>query len=183
MSVAGRLALLFVVVSIVELVLLIQVGRSIGLWPTLALVLATGAIGATLARIEGMRVIVQFQRELASGRMPGQALLDGICVLIGGAFLLTPGVLTDLAGLSLLVPLSRRWIQRRLRRRLERAVADGTVRVATMGAGGIGMWGMGGSGAHTTAGRRPGDPTPASAPRLDPSKGIVIEPDDNEVGP
>lgn len=180
MSVAGRLALLFVVVPITELVLLIQVGRWIGLWPTVAVVLATGALGATLARIEGMRVLLQFQRELASGRIPGQAIFDGISVLIGAVFLLTPGVLTDLLGLALLLPITRRWIQRRVRARLERAVADGTVRVATMGVGGMSGWATGpgggfgaGGGARTPAGFG------AAGPGLDPSKGIVIEPDED----
>ncbi|HSH76792.1 MAG TPA: FxsA family protein, partial [Longimicrobiales bacterium] len=97
MTMAGRLALLFVIVPILELVLLIQLGRVVGLWPTLALVLVTGVTGAALARLEGMRVLFQFRRELAAGRIPGQAVLDGISVLVGGAFLLTPGLLTDIA--------------------------------------------------------------------------------------
>jgi UPF0716 protein FxsA len=181
MSVAGRLALLFVVVPILELVLLIQLGQVIGLWPTLALVLATGAAGAVLARIEGMRVLFQFQQELAGGRIPGQAVLDGISVLVGAAFLLTPGVLTDVAGLALLFPPSRRWIQRRIRRRLERAVAEGTVHVVTMGPGAPGGWGMGGP--HGGPGPRGADPRGGDdvgqGARLDPSKGIVIEPDDS----
>jgi UPF0716 protein FxsA len=181
MTVAGRLALLFVVLPILELVLLIQIGRTVGLWPTVALVLATGLAGAALARIEGMRVLFQFQQELLSGRVPGQALFDGICVLIGAAFLLTPGVLTDVAGLALLIPLSRRWIQRRVRRRLERAVANGTVRVATMGAGSFGVWGASAR-AEAVGAQRPAGHSfveSDSGPRLDPSKGIVIEPDDD----
>jgi UPF0716 protein FxsA len=172
MSFLGRMALLFVVVPVLELVLLIQLGQVVGLWPTVALVVLTGVGGAVLARLEGMRVLFQFQRELAAGRIPGQALLDGISVLVGGAFLLTPGVLTDLAGFALILPLSRRWIQRRVRRRLERGIAEGTIRVATMGPGGFGGWGAGGA----SDGPR-GD---AGAVRgLDPSKGIVIEPEDS----
>jgi UPF0716 protein FxsA len=158
MTVLGRLALLFVVVPILELVLLIQLGRVVGLVPTLALVVFTGISGAWLARAEGLRVFFQFQKELASGRIPGQALLDGISVLIGGAFLLTPGVITDFLGFSLLLPLSRRWIQQRVRARLERRIADGTIRVVAMGP-------AQGRGA-------------ASGSGLDPAKGIVIEPDD-----
>jgi UPF0716 protein FxsA len=172
MTFLGRMALLFVVVPILELVLLIQLGQIVGLWPTLGLVILTGVSGAVLARLEGMRVLFQFRRELASGRIPGQALLDGISVLVGGAFLLTPGVLTDLAGFALLVPLSRRWIQRRVRRRLERGIKEGTIRVVTMGPGGFGAWGAGGG--------SPGPRGDAGGPRpLDPSKGIVIEPDDS----
>ena len=68
----------------------------------------TGVTGAWLARTEGLRVIFSFQEELVSGRLPGQAMLDGICVLVGGAFLLTPGVITDLLGFSLMLPFTRR---------------------------------------------------------------------------
>ena len=172
MTFLGRLALLFVIVPIVELVLLVQLGQVVGLWPTLGLVLLTGVTGAALARLEGLRVLFQFRRELASGRIPGQALLDGACVLVGGAFLLTPGILTDLAGFALLLPFSRRWIQRRVRGRLERGLAAGTIRVVTMGPSGFGRWGPG----PPAADRR--EQEEAAARGLDPSKGIVIEPDD-----
>ena len=172
MTFLGRMALLFVVVPVLELVLLIQLGQVVGLWPTVALVLLTGVGGAVLARLEGMRVLFQFRRELAAGRIPGQALLDGISVLVGGALLLTPGILTDLAGFALLMPPSRRWIQRRVRRRLERGIEEGTIRVVTMGPGGFGGWGAGGApdGPRRDAGATRG---------LDPSKGIVIEPEDS----
>jgi UPF0716 protein FxsA len=110
MTVLGRLALLFILVPLLELVLLVQMGRVVGLWPTLGLVLATGVAGAVLARLEGLRVLFQFQQEIASGRIPGQSLLDGLSVLIGGALLLTPGILTDLLGFSLLLSGPRRWI-------------------------------------------------------------------------
>ncbi|MDH3205769.1 MAG: FxsA family protein [Gemmatimonadota bacterium] len=150
MTVLGRLALFFIIVPVVELVLLIQLGQIVGLWPTLALVIFTGVTGAALARLEGLRVLFQFRSELASGRLPGQALLDGISVLVGGAFLLTPGILTDFAGFALLLPTSRRWIQRRVRRALEGQIKAGTIRVVSM--------------------------APESS--LDPRKGIVIEPKD-----
>ena len=133
MTTLGRLALLFVVVPIIELMLLIQLGQFVGLMPTLALVIATGIGGAAMARAEGLRVLFQFQKELAQGRLPGRAMLDGASVLVGGAFLLTPGVLTDLLGFSLLFPPSRRWIHRRLKERLEQQIADGSIRVAAMG--------------------------------------------------
>jgi len=156
----GRLALLFVLVPAIELMLLIRMGQWIGFWPTVAFVILTGWAGALLARLEGMRVVAQFQQELLSGRVPGQAILDGASVLVGGAFLLAPGVLTDVTGLALLFPPTRRLIQRWVRKRLERGIASGQIRVMTM-----------------TPGHR--GPTPPDAHRgLDPSKGIVIEPDD-----
>jgi UPF0716 protein FxsA len=167
MSFVGRIALLFVVVPILELILLIKLGQVMGLWPTLALVVFTGVAGATLARLEGVRVFFQFQKELAAGRLPSQAILDGISVLLGAAFLVTPGILTDLTGLALLFPPSRRWIQRRVRKRLESQLAEGAIRVVTMGPAGFGAWG----GAGPAAGK--------PEVGLDPAKGIVIESDED----
>ena len=161
MTTLGRLALFFVVVPVIELMLLIQLGQWVGLMPTLSLVVATGIGGAALARAEGLRVLFQFQKELAEGRLPGQAMLDGASVLVGGAFLLTPGVLTDVLGFSLLFPLSRRWIQKQLKGRLEQQIADGSIRVMTMGPN-IGFGGM----------------DPRASPQMDPTKGIVVEPDE-----
>ena len=164
MSLLGRMALLFVVIPVVELVLLIEVGQAVGLWPTLFLVLLTGVTGAAMARAEGIRVFVAFQREVAAGRLPGGALLDGIAVLVGGAFLLTPGILTDFVGFALLFPPTRRWVQRRLTRRLERGIREGTIRVVSMGPSGFGPWG-----------RRSSEHGPSET-ELDPRKGIVIDP-------
>ena len=171
MNVLGRMALFFVIVPIVELMLLIELGQRVGLLPTLALVVATGVGGAALARAEGLRVFFQFQKELAQGRLPGQAMLDGAAVLIGGAFLLTPGVLTDLLGFSLLFPPTRRWIQRRVKRVLEQQVKEGTVRVVSMGAGGF----AGGFGAGGFRGGFSGDADPTQGQtELDPAKGVEL---------
>ena len=94
------------------------------------------------------------------GRIPGQAIFDGAAVLLGGAFLLAPGVLSDVTGLALLFPPTRRLIQRWVPKRLERGIMEGSIRVLT-----------------TFPGR---ERRPARDPDggLDPSKGIVIEPDD-----
>jgi UPF0716 protein FxsA len=168
MNILGRLALFFVIVPIVELMLLIEMGQVVGLVPTFLLVMCTGVSGAWLARAEGLRVLFQFQKELAAGQLPGQALLDGISVLIGGAFLLTPGVLTDVVGFSLLFPLSRRWLQRRARARMERGVQDGSIQVVNLGQGAtVGGFGFGG---FTAAA-----PNADAGQDLDPSKGIVVE--------
>lgn len=170
MNVLGRLALVFVIVPIVELMLLIQLGQAVGLLPTLLLVVLTGVGGAMLARAEGLRVFFQFQSQLASGQLPGQAMLDGASVLLGGAFLLTPGVLTDLVGFSLLVPFTRRWIHRRVLASLEAQIADGTVRVVSMGSGPLGGF-AGDTSSRGASHEEAGRP-------LDPSKGIVVDPED-----
>jgi UPF0716 protein FxsA len=144
----ARLALLFILVPIVELALLVRIGQWAGLWPTIGLVVTTGLVGAALARAEGLRTLVAFQAEVSQGRLPGQALLDGLAILVGGAFLLTPGLLTDVAGFLLLFPPSRRWLQRRVRARIEGAIREGRVRV--------GVWSVG---SHPDP-RGPGDLDP-----------------------
>lgn len=125
----GRLFLLFVVVPLVELALLVQLGRWVGFWPTIGLVVLTGAVGAAMARAQGLRTLAALRKELAEGRMPGGPLLDGLAILVGGAFLLTPGLLTDLAGFSLLLPPTRRLLQRGMRSWLERELRSGRVQL------------------------------------------------------
>ena len=153
MSILSRLALIFVAVPLLELFLLIRLGGAIGLFPTLALCVLTGVAGAWLARREGLRALWSFQERLARGGVPGRALMDGLCILLGGALLLTPGLLTDVVGFSLLLPPSRRWIQKRIQRRIERQLADGSLRVTTIGGfPGAGGARSGAGGAHGGAG-------------------------------
>jgi UPF0716 protein FxsA len=123
----GRLLLLFILIPLIEMALLIQLGSLLGLWPTLALVVATGLIGATLARSQGLRALREVQREVAAGRMPAASLLDGLLILIGGIVLLTPGLLTDLAGIVLLMPFTRRRLREALRTRFQRMIQRGQV--------------------------------------------------------
>ncbi len=153
MSILSRLALIFVAVPLLELFLLIRLGGAIGLFPTLSLCVLTGVAGAWLTRREGLRALWSFQERLARGGVPGRALMDGLCILLGGALLLTPGLLTDVVGFSLLLPLSRRWIQKRIQRRIERQIADGSLRVTTIGGfPGAGGARSGAGGAHGGAG-------------------------------
>lgn len=132
----SRLIFIFVAVPLLELAVLLRIGQWIGLAPTVALVVATGVAGAALARRQGARAFLAVQRELASGRLPGRSLLDGLAVLVGGALLLTPGVLTDLLGFGLLFPGSRRRLQRLARRSLERRIREGAVEFQVYGPNG-----------------------------------------------
>ncbi|HEV2132618.1 MAG TPA: FxsA family protein [Longimicrobiaceae bacterium] len=116
----ARLLLLFTLVPAVELALLIVIGQRLGVLPTVALILITGLVGAWLARREGSRTWREFRAALSTGRVPGEELQQGLAILIGGALLLTPGVVTDLVGLLLLLPPSRQVVLREVRRRIER---------------------------------------------------------------
>lgn len=121
----GKLLILFVGVPLVELAILVKLGTMVGFWPTIALVLVTGTVGAMLARSQGARVLRAIQAEMAAGRMPAAHLVDGLLVLVGGVVLLTPGLLTDVAGLLLLFPPTRARLRAALRRRMERMVQSG----------------------------------------------------------
>lgn len=133
MSVLARLALLFVIVPLLELALLIEIGQVVGFLPTMALVVFTGITGAWLARVEGLRTLWKLRDDLARGQLPGQAIMDGMSILVGGALLLTPGILTDLVGFSLLLPPTRHAIQRRVRQSLEQSIQDGAIQMTVLG--------------------------------------------------
>ncbi len=117
-----RILLLFIVVPLVELFLLLQLADLISGWWTFVLVIATGVVGATLARIEGLFVLQRIERELREGKLPAASLVDGLMVLVAAALLITPGILTDLVGFTLLIPPIRRlyrraflaWLRRRV---------------------------------------------------------------------
>lgn len=120
----ARLLLLFTLIPIAELALLIQMGRWVGLLPTVGLVIVTGILGAALASREGLRAWRAFQLDVWEGRLPGRSILDGLSIFVGGALLLTPGLMTDLLGFFLLLTPTRRWLQDRLVGRLGAALAQ-----------------------------------------------------------
>ena len=118
-----KLILIFTIVPFIELSLLIELGSIIGTLPTILVVVITGVIGASMARIAGLSVLFKIQENLRQGIFPRDELFDGVLILIGGAFLLTPGLLTDALGFFLLLPLGRsavkRWLQEILKRRID----------------------------------------------------------------
>ena len=126
----GRLLLLFILVPIVELGLLLHLGRWMGTLPTLGLIIATGALGAYLARRQGLGVIREAQAEMAAGRLPAGQLVEGLLIFVAGAVLMTPGVLTDAFGFFCLIPAGRRLLKAQLLRFLERSVRKGEIELA-----------------------------------------------------
>ena len=107
----------FVVVPLVEVALIQQVADVLSWWPTIGLLVADSLLGAVLVRREGARAWQEFREALAAGRVPGDELIGGVLLLFGGALLLTPGFLTDVLGLSLVVPLTRKPIAKLIRLR------------------------------------------------------------------
>ena len=122
-----QLMLLFTIVPLVELFLLIEVGKLIGTWPTIFLVASTGFLGVLLARSQGLQVLHRMQRDMANGSLPGEELVDGACILVGGAVLLTPGLITDLFGFALLIPITRSLFKKTAYKLIKKKMKTGTV--------------------------------------------------------
>lgn len=109
------LVALFIVVPIVELYVIIQIGSLIGVWPTIALLLADALLGSLLLRHQGRGAWRRFNTALAERRFPGREVADGLLIAIGGTLLLTPGFVTDIVGLTFLIPPTRAIVRRLLR--------------------------------------------------------------------
>jgi UPF0716 protein FxsA len=128
----GLLIVLFILVPLAELYVIFQVGEAIGVIPTILLLAADSLIGAWLMKSQGRAVWRRFNAALAEGRAPTREVFDGVFVIFGGAFLITPGFITDVIGFLLLLPPTRALIRRAVSRRL---LARGTIRVARAAAG------------------------------------------------
>jgi UPF0716 protein FxsA len=132
------LIVLFIILPLAELYVIYQVGDAIGILPTLALLVLDSLLGAWLLRTQGRTTWNRFQATMQAGRIPHREVFDGVLVIFGGAFLITPGFITDIIGILLLLPptrsLFRRWLVRRGGRMFGFSIATG--RRATTGTNG-----------------------------------------------
>jgi len=127
-----KLIVLLTLVPLVELYLLVQLTIWSGsFWITVGLIVGTGVVGAALARMEGLRVVRSMQEEIGAGRLPTDHMLDGVLILVAGALLLTPGLLTDAAGFLLLIPPSRAIIRRVVKQWARRQMEAGRITFET----------------------------------------------------
>lgn len=136
------LLLVFIVVPIAELYVIIQVGQAIGAVPTILILLADSIAGSMLLRAQGRSAWRRFMAAVSEGRVPTREVLDGVLVVFGGAFLVTPGFITDVIGILLLAPPTRALVRRSLLRNVAARMAASAT-----------SWGLG-----RVAGRRPGPP-------------------------
>lgn len=120
-----RFLLLLAAIPLLELWLLIEITKRTNLWWTVALVLFTGMLGMSLVRWQGMKALRQIQQQLSSGQSPSLAIISGVLVLVAGAFLLTPGIITDTAGFLLLIPQLRSAIALYAQKRLVSSAVNG----------------------------------------------------------
>jgi UPF0716 protein FxsA len=101
------LLFLIIVIPALEIGVLLLSGKTIGAIPTVLLIILTGVCGAWLAKRQGIETLRKAQHQMQSGQIPGETLIDGLCILAGGIFLLSPGFLSDIVGVLLLLPISR----------------------------------------------------------------------------
>lgn len=124
-----KLLILFTFVPILEIYVLIEAGRQIGVIPTISLVILTGIAGAFLTRSQGFQLLARIQSDLQAGQVPAEEMFDGAMILAGGMVLLTPGFCTDLIGFILLTPTSRTYIKKWLRQWIEKKIARGEIQL------------------------------------------------------
>ena len=102
--------LFFIIIPLIEVMLFITIGKYIGLWNTIIIIIITGIIGAILVKSQGITILNKALEEIKSNKIPILSIFEGIAILIAGAFLLTPGFLTDTLGCILLIPKTRNLI-------------------------------------------------------------------------
>ncbi len=124
-----RLLFLLILVPLLELYILIKIGGYLGALQTVALVVLAALLGIVLVRLEGLRTLQKIRQSLSQGIVPAEEMVDGVLIFVGGILLIIPGVLTDLFALVLLIPYTRTIFKRWLRRRFDRMIAAGNVRL------------------------------------------------------
>ena len=126
-----KLILAFTVIPFVEIYLLMKVGYCVGALNTLAIVIVTGLLGAWLARMEGIRTAMRVRESLRRGELPAEEMLDAVLIFMAGVVLLTPGFVTDVAGVTILVPKTRYIFKRWLRKKFDEWVANNKANIVT----------------------------------------------------
>jgi len=121
--------LIFTLVPLIEIFVLIELGGIIGSWPTIILIALTGFIGVFLAKYQGIAVLYKMQTNLQAGELPAEQMFDGACILVGGALLLTPGLITDIFGFSLLLPFTRIFYKAAAQKYVSRRMNDESFQV------------------------------------------------------
>src|ERR1041384_3463234 len=126
------LVIIFIVIPIAELAVIIQVGQEIGVWWTIAILILDSVLGSLLMRSQGRIAWRRFNETLQAGRPPAREVLDGVLVIFGGAFLLTPGFITDIFGALFLIPPTRAIVRRLLVKRFsDRMIVAARTRAGT----------------------------------------------------
>lgn len=129
MNIFPHLLTLFIAMPLIELAILFKLHEYIGWGRTISLVIITGFIGAALVKKQGIQILREMQAETAAGRLPTTKILDGVMLVIAGAFLITPGLITDISGFLLLTPPFRALLREKLKLAIEKKIKNGSVTI------------------------------------------------------
>ncbi|MGV8146927.1 MAG: FxsA family protein [Alkaliphilus sp.] len=121
-----KLILLFTIMPVVELTLLLEVNSRIGFNYTILIVIVTGVVGSYLARSQGRGILNNIKFVMSQGEMPGDELINGLCVIVGGAFLITPGLITDFVGFILVIPHTRELLKLYIKNKMKDIINKGS---------------------------------------------------------
>lgn len=119
-----KLFLAFTLIPFFEIYLLIKIGYYLGAFNTILVVLVTGLLGAYLAKLQGIKTMMNVRESLNRGELPAEQMLDALLIFVAGIVLLTPGFITDLAGIGILVPNIRFWFKRWLRKKFDQWISE-----------------------------------------------------------
>ena len=119
-----KLFLAFTLIPFFEIYLLIKIGYYLGAFNTILVVIVTGFLGAYLAKLQGIRTMTRVRESLNRGELPAEQMLDAVLIFVAGIVLLTPGFITDLAGIAILIPNTRFWFKRWLRKKFDQWISE-----------------------------------------------------------
>ncbi|UCG80968.1 MAG: FxsA family protein [Desulfobacterales bacterium] len=119
-----KLFLAFTLIPFFEIYLLIKIGHYLGAFNTIVVVIVTGFLGAYLARLQGIKTMMRVRDSLNRGELPAEDMLDALLIFMAGIVLLTPGFITDIVGIGILVPRTRSWFKRWLRRKFDQWISE-----------------------------------------------------------
>ena len=122
-----KLLLIFIITPLLEMGILIELGKRFGTWYTIGIIVLTGLIGASLAKTQGLQVYKNLTESLHNGELPHNHLIEALLLLIGGALLITPGVLTDIVGFTLVLPWTRKLVRERLKSHFQKRISYGRI--------------------------------------------------------
>ncbi len=119
-----KLFLAFTLIPFCEIYLLIKIGNYLGAFNTILIVIVTGFLGAYLAKLQGIKTMMRVRESLNRGELPAEEMLDALLIFVAGIVLLTPGFITDVAGIGILVPNTRSWFKRWLRKKFDQWISE-----------------------------------------------------------
>ena len=124
-----KLFLAFTLIPFFEIYLLIKIGYYLGAFNTVLVVIVTGLLGAYLAKLQGIKTMTRVRESLNRGELPAEQMLDAVLIFVAGIVLLTPGFITDLAGIAILIPNTRFWFKRWLRKKFDQWISENRMNI------------------------------------------------------